>query len=253
MLKSFLLSLCLLPLLISISGAESAGPLVLFDEGHGQAFLVGGERPLDLSLLGALFRGQGSQVRRHAGALTDADLVDVSALVVSGPFAAFSAEEIAVITRYVESGGALAVMLHIGPPLSGLLHALGVDFSNGVIREHDDFIAGEPLNFNVRQLQTHPLFAGLDYFALYGGWALMNIDERSNIIASTGPTAWVDLNNDKRTSAGDAMQAFGVAVAGSAGAGRFVVFADDAIFQNRFLNGNNQILATNLGRWLTAH
>jgi len=48
------------------------------------------------------------------------------------------------------------------------------------------------------------------------------------------------------------MQAFGVVVAGQAGAGRFVVFSDDAIFQNRFLGDNNRILAANLGRWLTA-
>jgi hypothetical protein len=29
-----------------------------------------------------------------------------------------------------------------------------------------------------------------------------------------------------------------------------VVFGDDALFQNRFLDGNNRVLAGNLARWL---
>jgi len=188
MLKHLLLSLTLLLTLTATSGAET-GPLVLFDEGHGQQFVAGGDRPLDLSQLAGIFRDQGSLVRSHAGPLTDAALAGVCALVIAGPFAPFSADEIAVITRYIEAGGALAVMLHIGPPLGDLLHAFGVDFSNGVIREHDDTIEGEPLNFHVSRLLSHPLFDGLDRFELYGGWALVNFDERSQVIALTGPSA----------------------------------------------------------------
>lgn len=39
-------------------------------------------------------------------------------------------------------------------------------------------------------------------------------------------------------------------VAGSYGKGRFAVFGDDAIFQNRFLDADNRKLAANLARWL---
>jgi hypothetical protein len=251
MLKTLFMSLSLLLVLAVYCGAAD-GPLVLFDEGHGQQFVAGGDRPLDLSQLAGIFRDQGSQVRSHAGSLTDADLSGVIALVIAGPFAPLSAAEIVAVTRFVEAGGALAVMLHIGPPLGELLHAFGVDFSNGVIREHDDIIDGEPLNFHVSRLLTHPLFDDLDRFDLYGGWALMSFDQRSQLIASTGPKAWVDLNGDKLPSAGDAIQSFGVVVAGQAGSGRFVVFGDDGLFQNRFLGDNNRKLASNLGRWLTA-
>lgn len=247
----YLLTLTLLFCLASTSGADP-GPLVLFDEGHGQQFVVEKERPLDLSQMAQIFRDQGSQVRSHAGALTDADLSGVSALVISGPFTPFSADEIAVVSRFVEGGGALAVMLHIGPPLADLLHAFGVDFSNGVIREHDDLIDDESLNFQVHRMLSHPLFEGLDRFELYGSWALVNFDQQSQIIASTGPHAWVDLNGDQIPSSGDPIQSFGVVTAGQKGAGRFVVFGDDGLFQNRFLGEHNRTLAANLGRWLTA-
>jgi hypothetical protein len=39
-------------------------------------------------------------------------------------------------------------------------------------------------------------------------------------------------------------------VAGALGRGRFVVFGDDTLFQNRFLDGSNLELAGNLVHWL---
>jgi len=53
-----------------------------------------------------------------------------------------------------------------------------------------------------------------------------------------------------KTSGSDAVQAFGVLVAGSRGKGRFAVFGADAIFQNRFLDESNRQLAGNLAAWL---
>jgi hypothetical protein len=230
----------------------AAPPLVLFDEGHGQRFVAGGDSPLDLSSLSKIFRDQGGQVRSHAGPLTEASLAGASALIISGAFQPLTAAEIAVVTRFVETGGALAVMLHVGPPLAGLLNALGVNFSNGVIREQENTIEGQPLDFQVSRLLDHPLFDGLERFQMYGGWALLSVAPRAQMIAWTGPRAWIDLNGDGKPSAGDAMHAYGVVAAGTAGAGRFVIFGDDAIFQNRFLGDDNRELAANLGRWLIA-
>ncbi len=229
-----------------------AAPLVVFDEGHGQRFVPGGDGSLDLSSLLEIFRRQGLEVRSHVGKIDDASLQGVSALVISGAFSPLSPSEISAVQRFVEGGGVLAVMLHIGPPMGSLLHAFGVDFSNGVIREQDGIIDGEPLNFQVTPAPGQILFAGLDRFDVYGAWALRNFDARSQVVAATGPHAWVDLNGDGQFSKGDARQNFGVVVAGKAGAGRFAVFGDDAIFQNRFLGADNRKLAANLGRWLTA-
>jgi hypothetical protein len=41
-----------------------------------------------------------------------------------------------------------------------------------------------------------------------------------------------------------------VVVTGELGAGRFIIFGDDAVFQNRFLDRQNRQLAKNLARWL---
>ena len=78
----------------------------------------------------------------------------------------------------------------------------------------------------------------------------MSTAPSSRIVASTSPKAWVDLNGDKKLSDGDVVQSFGVVAVGEVGAGRFVVFGDDAVFQNRFLDESNRQLAKNLSRWL---
>jgi hypothetical protein len=58
------------------------------------------------------------------------------------------------------------------------------------------------------------------------------------------------MDGDMKLSKGDIVQSFGVVVQGTHGAGRFVVFGDDAIFQNKFLDASNKQLARNLARWL---
>jgi hypothetical protein len=227
-----------------------AAPVVLFDEGHGQPFLISGERPLDLSTLAGVFTAAGYEVRSSREPLDVAQLASCNVLVISGAFQPLRAEEVAAIQAFVARGGGLAVMLHIAPPLAGLLHPLEVDFSNGTLREHDRVIDGNPQNFRVTSLAPHPLTAGLTDFAVYGAWALRGTAPAVEVVAQTGGHSWVDLNHDGILDAGDAVQAFGVAVAGSAGQGRYAVFGDDALFQNRFLDGNNRLLADNLVRWL---
>ena len=140
-------------------------------------------------------------------------------------------------------------MLHIGSPFSELLRRLEVDFTNYVLYEQENIIDNDPRNFQIKALQTNPLFAAMEHFSLYGGWALMNTAPSARLIASTTSKGWVDLNGDKKLSKGDVVQAFGVVAVGESGAGRFVVFGDDAIFQNRFLDESNRQLAKNLAQW----
>lgn len=225
-------------------------PVVLFDQGHGQKFLIEKTGPLDLSNLSELFREKGFTVKSSNAKISDEVLTDASALVISGPFTPFSTDEIDSIVNFVRRGGRLCIMLHIGQPVAELLHRLEVDVSNGVIREREGVIEGESLNFHVTRLASHDLNKGLKQFNIYGGWALMNTGDNTAIIAETGATSWVDLDRDKKFSAGDAVQSFGVAVAGKIGNGLFVVFGDDAIFQNKFLDEVNILLGKNLVEWL---
>lgn len=243
------LLLCLVCLLAA-PAVLWAAPVALFDEGHGQPFLISGERPLDLSTLAGVFTAAGYEVHSSRLPLDAAQLASCDVLVISGAFQPLQAEEVAAVQQFVSRGGGLAVMLHIAPPLAGLLHPLEVDFSNGTLREHDHVIDENPQNFRVTSLTSHPLTAGLTDFAVYGAWALRGTAPAVEVVAQTGGHSWVDLNHDGNLGAGDAVQTFAVAVVGTAGQGRYAVFGDDALFQNRFLVGNNRLLAENLAHWL---
>lgn len=226
-------------------------PVVLVDEAHGEKFLVESKGKLDLSKLATAFRAAGATVEANKTPLTDERLAHVDALALSGAFKPFTTDEVDAVMRFLDRGGRLAVMLHIPFPLTSLLRRLHVDFSNGVVREREHVIGGDPMNFRVTAMSPHPLTRKVDAIAVFGTWALMSEESGAAIIARTGPQAWVDLNGNGQPDKGDAVQSFGVAVAGQVGQGQFVVFGDDAIFQNQFLTKGNAVLARNLACWLT--
>ncbi|PLX79619.1 MAG: DUF4350 domain-containing protein [Desulfuromonas sp.] len=232
--------------------AWSASPSILFDQGHTQMFTIEKEGPLQLSGLAGQLRSDGWQVASTIHPLTTDLLAGYDALVISGAFRPFSRSEIAAIEQFLQRGGKMAVMLHIAPPLVPLLARLGVITANGVVREGDVslILDGESLNFNVVDLEKHPLLRGLDHFSLYGGWPLLAEGEATHSLARSGASAFVDLNRDGSFNQGDARQAFSLLVSGEVGSGAYAVYADDAIFQNQFLTGENLTLAHNLSLWL---
>ena len=238
---------------LTFSSLSLAAPIkVLFDEGHGQAFIVEKDGDLQLGQLAGKLGIDGWQVTATRDSLTPQLLNEVNALVISGAFKPFSENEISAISNFINNGGRLVVLLHIAQPLVPLLSKLGVAVGNGVVREWDKslVIDGNPLYFKVSNLKDHPLNMGLKYFSLYGGWPLLPLQENVSTIASTSPMAWVDVNRDQNLSNKEPVQEFGVLVTGRVGLGEFAVFADDAIFQNRFLKGENEKLLENLSAWM---
>lgn len=250
MLQTFRSFILIIVGLMTLTASAAAQPVVVFDEGHGQRFLAGNEGELDLSGFAATFKEAGYVVEVSPAPLTAGLLAKVDVLVISGAFAPLAPAEIEAVTAFVENGGGLAVMLHVAPILRDLLHRLEVDFTNGTLRETAHVIGDNPLDFAVRDLQPHPLTEGLEQFSLYGTWALRGTAENMQVIAKTEAHAWVDLDRNNRLTMGDAVQPFGVLVAGQMGQGKVVVFGDDALFQNRFLDETNRRLAANLAEWL---
>jgi hypothetical protein len=231
--------------------SAASPPVILVDEAHGEKFRIEAQGKLDLSELAAAFRHAGATVESSKQPLTDDRLAHVDALVVSGAFAPFTAAEIDAVTHFLDRGGRLAVMLHVPFPLTPLLRRLHVDFANGVVREREHVIGDNPMNFQVTAFGVHTLTRNVDSIAAFGVWALRNENGSAAIIARTSPNAWIDLNGNGSLDAGDAVQSFGVAVAGQLGRGQFVVLGDDAIFQNEFLTKGNAVLARNLACWLS--
>ncbi len=240
------LSFCIVVL---AAGPTLAAPVVLFEQGHKQQFLVEQEGTLDLSLFGGLFVEQGALVRTSESPLSKVGLEDVDVLVISGAFAPISEGEAAVIMDFLRQGGKMAIMTHIPSPYKSILPLLGVSVSNGVVREQENVIGSNPTDFRVKDLTPHFLTSSIDTFSIFGGWALLARNDEVHSIARTSSKAWVDLNKNDVLDKQDAMQSFSMVLAGQVGEGTFVVFGDDAIFQNQFLKEENLILARNLVTW----
>lgn len=234
------------------SAYSAAAPIVLFDESHGQQFLIGKNGPLDLSELAELYQTNDISVISRSDVLTKELLASIDVLVLSGPFLPLTDREITDVINFIDTGGGLAIMLHIAPPVRSLLHRLDVDFTNGTLRETSQLVDGNPINFKVSVLADHPVTTGLEDFSVYGVWALRGTASHTEVLAETSQHGWVDLNHDNQLSSGDAMQRFGVMVAGKIGQGRYVVLGDDALFQNRFLDEANRQLALQLISWLAS-
>lgn len=230
------------------SVCAAAEPVVLFDQGHGQRFLVEQDRPLDLSGLASVFRQEGAQVRTGDAPLTSALLSGVDILIISGPFKPISEAETDAVLQFVREGGQLAVMVHISQPFLSLFKKLGIVISSLSVNEQENTL-GSPKEFLITKTKDHPLTRNLDAFAVYGGWALKALKPEVTEIAFTSPKAWVDLNQNGELNERDAQQSFAMVASGRLDRGSFVVFGDDAIFQNQFLKGGNLLLAENLVRW----
>lgn len=239
----------MLLLCCALAAQGASAQTVLFDNSHGERFLIGQTGPLHLSGLVEILKTAGAEVATLDQPISDTTLAGADALVISGAFNPLHPNEIEALVRFMQRGGKLAVMLHIAPPLASLLDRLEVGYTNGVIRETENVIDNDAQKFRVKRLSSHPLTQGLQEFSLRGAWGLVNRDSSTRIISATSPNAWIDLRGDK-VQRKESTASFGVAVAGEIGKGGFVVFGDDAIFQNTFLDQNNKALATNLAGWL---
>ena len=246
-------TLCFITMLqfsAAIAYAGENSPNILFDEGHGQLFAVDNSGDLQLSKFAETMRSSGAQVSKTREILSDDSLKGASALVISGLFKPLQADEVDAVLRFIQKGGRVAVMMHIAPPLGNLLFRLGLGYSKTVIHERQNVIDND-INFRVTDLSPSPLLTGIDFFSAYVVWAI-DPREAASSIARTSPMAWMDLNHDSVLSEGDLVGSFSIVVTGSLGTGSYAIFGDDAIFQNRFLEGNNQKLAVNLTKWFTA-
>ncbi|MCB2183689.1 MAG: GldG family protein [Desulfobulbaceae bacterium] len=234
---------------LMICQAASAGPFVLFDQAHGQHFLVEKNGALDLSGLATLFTEQGATIKTSSAAISDTLLNEVDVLIISGPFAPITQNEAISIMKFLYRGGKLALMMHISQPFGTLLPQLGIAVSSAAVSEQENIIGTNAKDFQVKDLKSHPLTTGLTSFNVYGGWALLNTKSGVDIVGQTTHKAWVDLNQNGELNEKDAMQSFAMVLAGQMGKGSFAVFGDDAIFQNQFLKDGNLLLGRNLALW----
>lgn len=244
----------LLVALAFFPGWGHASEVVLFDEGNGQRFSADQKGDLDLSGLAEVFRKEGLRVETTREPLSGQTLAGKSALVISGPFEPLQPTEIDAVVAFLDRGGKLCVALHVAPPVASLLGRLGVNSSNGVVHEAGNVLGDRDLDFRVTRLRPHALTSGIREFSVYGSWALINATADVEIVARTTSLAWVDLNgNGEQDADTEAAQSLGILATGELGKGEFAVFADDAVFQNRFLRDGNLDMATNLARWLVAN
>ncbi len=149
---------------------------MLYDEAHGHPYRIGNSDPLDLSDLAALYRSNGFQVASNVEIFTRETLSPVDALIISGFFLPLTESELAVVLDFVNAVGGLAIVLHIALPVRDLRHHLKVVFTSGPLRETNQLINGNSLDFKVANLADHPLTSGMACFSVYGAQALRGTD-----------------------------------------------------------------------------
>ncbi|WP_371374166.1 DUF4350 domain-containing protein [Thalassotalea aquiviva] len=246
--------LALLTTLVMIATVTTSMPVlaanILFDQGHRQAFLYNDDKALGLSQFSDILARKGHKVSASHTPLTTELLQQVDALIISGPFKPFSQTEQNIIADFVGSGGKLLVMIHIPHTVGALLASLNIDVSNFPLHEIEHTIAQEDKNFRVKDLSEHWLFDNISSFNLYGGWALRAQGNPQASLAKTSAHAWLDINNNRLKDSADMSSSFAVIVHKKLHQGDILVFADDAIFQNRFLTANNKQMAQNIAAWL---
>lgn len=244
------ISIALATLLLG-TAAFAAQPVALFDQGHGQRFLIEKTGELNLGGLAATFRSAGYEVRSIASPITAEALSGVSVVVSSGCLVPYKPEEVDALRKFVNAGGGLSVMMHIAPTYEGLLSAFGIVGSSGVVHETENVEAINSLDFTVKNFTSHPLFAGVSGVKFYGSWAVAGVKGGAEVIAKTSKGGWIDLNRNKlRDDKVEPLGELGLIAVANPGSGRVAAFGDDAIFQDRFLSGDNQKLAANLASWL---
>ena len=89
---------------LAVVQAEVKNRTVIFDQGHGQKFVIK-EGDLQLSRLSGLLRKEGYDVKVNAGEIKDTTLKTSNVLIISGAFQPLSPEETDAIVRFVEKGG----------------------------------------------------------------------------------------------------------------------------------------------------
>ena len=244
----------LLFLSLFVFGSPCFARTLMVDQGHGQAFLIENNGPLDLSDLAEIFTDQGFELKVNAtNPFQDTSFAGIDALVISGPFLPLTGDETNSIIQFINDGGKLCLMLHIPSPASTLLKKLGVAVSFTPINERENLLGTNIKDFSVVSLQPHPITEGLQSFKVYGIWGVMSDNDYSSVIASASSKSWVDMNKNNTLDEGDGVYPYGLVVTGNIGKGSFVVFGDDAIFQNQFINAENKQLAINLAKWLQQH
>ncbi|MBW7957202.1 MAG: DUF4350 domain-containing protein [Deltaproteobacteria bacterium] len=240
------------------NAGQSAGPGLMvkarkavFDLSHSEIFSPVKAGELDYSSFYSLIRdsGTGTEVGVNEGPVTSAALEGVGTYIIAGPARGFSPDESAALKGFVERGGNLLVLLHISPPVASLTHEFGIIVSNFVICERTGLIGGKPQDFLVTKFAAHPVTSGLKGIAVYGTWGLLPV-EGASPVAMTSGAAWADLDRDREFKEGEPVEEFAVIAVRELGAGKVVVVADDAPFQNRFINeADNRKLAENIIRW----
>ncbi len=226
-------------------------PVVLVDESHGQRFSFVKEGDLHLSGLGRIFTEAGFDLKILEGKVTPEKLSGAASFVSSGLFVTYDENERKALDEFMQNGGGVAFMSHVAPLFGPILKDMGLAAFVAPIIETKNVVGGQGTDFTVTDLADHPLNVGLKGFNVYGGWALFAAKESALVpVARTSGGAWLDLNKDGYYQEVEQMRVFNMVVAGTMGRGRYVVFGDDALFQNKFLIGDNQKLARNLALWL---
>jgi hypothetical protein len=223
--------LILILLLSGCAGDIESEKTVIWDVSHKPVFGIEYYREF-ITILGA----HGLGVKANKDKLTE---INGRCLVIAGATEEFSEEEINAISRYVEDGGKVMILLHIPPKmnLNPLLTNLGFNVSDTILiqQNQNTTIISDSFEKNI-------LTDGLERLMLFGCFYTDNAIAKCECFA--------DVNKD-RIADEEERGEFGVIGYRKIGDGEVLVITDDAIIADSLIvHADNRKFAENIARWI---
>lgn len=236
---------------LPVQKVKSPNNVLLFDISNSEIFNPDDVKELGYAEARDIFKSRGYAVSINKTPISATLLKDVNTLVIAGPMAPFTEEQVDVLADYVSSGGNVLITLHIGDVCYLLAERFGIQISNSVVAQAHDIFEDSPKNLVATSVRSDVLTGGVSAVAVRKSWGLRAIPEKNaRVVVSTASDAWADMNPDDQYEQGEPVGSFGIVGAATLGKGKVVIVGDDAAFTNKTIDmASNRQLCENIANW----
>jgi len=183
------------------------------------------------------------------GPITSDSLISHQILILAVPQNTFSNDEINTIVDFVNKGGSLFVMgdAFMSTNVNQILQNFGFTYnSTPIVSDSSDW---DKQSFWIKDFYPNAITNGVSMF--HTNWsASIDLNDTTNIFASTGSNTWRDFNNNNLLDPDETKGPFVLGCARKYGNGTVVCVGDNAFIDALFNQCDNSLLLLNILNWM---